>query len=214
MGGGAPRARPEFRRMMSASDRRNLAFCGRLSPPRIAPAAAWTGHGRWFSRSGTCLRSKTPNPPQARSGPAPMMLLKAESTSLRSEVRVQPRPGGWLGLLLLAEKQAASGATMVTASFRNEPHVTANPERHSPPPGPLRSRSIRQREGRNHDTGLEGGDEIIWNGAASALSQKREVRPTCPFAFASPPMDETCDICHKRVGTRLPLFIERGRAVD
>jgi hypothetical protein len=59
--GGAARARPETRRMMSASDRRCLAAHGAgLSTcpssglsARIAPAAAWTDRGCGFRGSGT-----------------------------------------------------------------------------------------------------------------------------------------------------------------
>jgi len=59
--GGAARARPESRRMMSASDRRCLAAhgAGLSTRPssglsaRIAPAAAWTDRGCGFRDSGT-----------------------------------------------------------------------------------------------------------------------------------------------------------------
>ena len=59
--GGAARARPESRRMMSASDRRCLAAhgAGYLTCPssgpsaRVATAAAWTDRGCGFRGSGT-----------------------------------------------------------------------------------------------------------------------------------------------------------------
>ena len=44
----------------------------------------------------------------------------------------------------------------------------------------------------------------------SLAHKKRELVPTLCVTT----LDAASLICHKRLGTRLPLFIERGRAVD
>ncbi|SOE17174.1 hypothetical protein SAMN05877838_2066 [Hoeflea halophila] len=49
---------------------------------------------------------------------------------------------------------------MATASFKALPQVTADPERHSSHLVRYVGGSIRQREQKNHDTCVEGGDEM------------------------------------------------------
>jgi hypothetical protein len=58
---------------------------------------------------------------------------------------------------------------MVSASFRDLPHVTPDPQKAFLPPGPIRSRSIRQREQRNDRMAAEGVEEtgafsVRWRG--------------------------------------------------
>jgi len=124
--GGAARARPEYRRMMSASDRR------RLAPPGVYPRPDCSGRDQdrpreWFSQ-GSGTDPDAPHPARHvrhRPGPA-------------SAPRTQPfdwarrNPARWLALHGPPERAPpASGTPMASTSSRCLPHVTANPERPS-----------------------------------------------------------------------------------
>jgi hypothetical protein len=131
MNGGAARARPEYRRMISASDRRRLAAhgaglstCPSSGPSaRIAPAAIWTNRGCGFRGSGT--DPDAPHwPVMSATGPfrcaAPPAFRQVWSAF----------PARWLAL----HGQfwpPASGTPMASASLRDPPHVTTDPERPS-----------------------------------------------------------------------------------
>ncbi|AKI02697.1 hypothetical protein IMCC20628_04018 [Hoeflea sp. IMCC20628] len=136
--GGAARARPEFRRMMSASDRRHLAFPGVAYPP--GPRPDCSGHDQDRSREMVFVvrhvfRVKRP---KIRHRPVPVS--HPQSRLPWGKAWMLDRPGGWLGPY---GEPAASGATMVTASLRMLPHVTAKPERY---PSHL-NRSVRDPSG-------------------------------------------------------------------
>ena len=154
--GGAPRARPEYRRMMSASDRQRLAPFGRLSPsgllrPRSGqtagvglevPARTLTHRIRRFMSATGPDRSCAPHPP--------CQLAQSET-----------RPGGWL---CTVDRPPASGTPMASASPRTSPHVTANPER----PSSHLNRSVRDPSGSGSAMmmarGLEGVEKILLGG--------------------------------------------------
>ena len=151
--GGADRARPGTRRMMSASDRRFLASSGVYPPPGLLqPQSGQTAEMVFVIRHGPCCHAIArtmsatgpfrPRPPHLPFG----WLRKAT------------RPGGWL---CTVSRPPASGATMVSASPNRSPYVGTPDPRHSLPPGPKRSRSIRQRKWDEYDMGVEGGEKIL-----------------------------------------------------
>ncbi len=147
VGGGAARTRPELCRMMSASDRRQTGFrnslddghCRRLAP-RI-PAR-------------TRLQKEQSNPPQARFGVQP-------AHPPWGKCRSEGRPGGWLGPRPC--KQEAN-CQRNHDGHRLPSSQTARYGKHReafPPPGPKRSRSIRQREHNDDAIGCEGVEKTV-----------------------------------------------------
>ena len=152
--------------MMSASDRQRLALCGRLSPPRIAPAAIWTDRGSGFQGPAqTLTRTK-----RLMSATGPYRSCAPHSLSAGAD----KKPAWWLALHESQEDPPASGTKMASASSRVLPHVTAQSERHSPrlvetvhDPSGSGSAMMMTR-------GLAGGDEMagcyLANGAACTLS--------------------------------------------
>ncbi len=161
--GGAARARPEFRRMMSASDRRCLAAhgAGLSTRPssglsaRIAPAAIRTDRGCGFRNSGTDPDAHHAScPPQARTGLA-----------------VRTQPFGW--------REINPGPVAGFARVSKETRPPAEPRwppppcatcrtlrqipKGLPPAWSKRSRTIRQRECKNDDMRF-GGCGRKWGG--------------------------------------------------
>ena len=150
--------------MMSASDRRRLALCGRLSPPRIAPATIWTDRGNGFPGSGT--NPDAHQAPHVRHRPAPV-LYSPRSLSVGAD---KTRPGGWLCTV------------NKTASQRNPDDLRLLPglaaryginRKAFPPPGRNRSRTIRQRECKDDGTRFGGWGKdwgIFWEFVLLAIS--------------------------------------------
>jgi len=212
VGGGAARTRPDLCRMMSASDRRQTGFrnslddghCRRLAP-RI-PAR-------------TRLQKEQSNPPQARFGVQP-------AHPPWGKCRSEGRPGGWLGPRPC--KQEANWQRNHDG-HRLPSSETARYGKHReafPQPGPKRSRSIRQREHNDDAISCEGveknGVVLLHECRDTAVSRYSGQEFFCvlPTRTAShhprfrSALDWGAIICQKRGGTRPPLVIERGRAVD
>ena len=153
--GGAARARPEFCRMMSASNRRCLAAhgAGYLTCPssgpsaRVATAAAWTDRGCGFRGSGTDpdrhidASQSAPKPrgdemhpaDHVRHRPVPVLHPGLPSGSYGAK----SRPGGWLCTAPSEEFLPENGrppaeTPMATASPHVLPHVTSR-QRGLPP---------------------------------------------------------------------------------
>jgi len=145
---------------MSASDRRHLAF------PGVCPRPDCSGRSQDRPREMVFVvrhvfEVKTSNPPQARSGVAPVIQPEAESTPPISAA-LDAIPARWL-----AWPVVPFGETGCQRSHDGLRLLAGPAARYSRsqkaflPPGPIRSRSIRQREQGNHRMGLEGGDEIV-----------------------------------------------------
>ena len=103
---------------------RQAAPCtrGSLSPPGIAPATAWTGHvcgsGEVPART---LKAIGPScPPQARTG------VIASHPAFRLWHGTKPGP---VAGFARSTRPPASGTPIASASSRDLPHVTADPER-------------------------------------------------------------------------------------
>jgi len=126
--GGATCARPEYRRMMSASDRRHLARLGsglstRVPPGLLRPRSGPTARVGFGEPARTLQAKNLTCPPQARTGlPAPRLRLSAATGQ---------EPVRWLALHASQRDPPASGTPMASASSRALPHVPANPERPS-----------------------------------------------------------------------------------
>ena len=118
--------------MMSASDRRRLAAhgaglstCPSSGPSaRIAPAAIWTDRGCGFRGSGTDPDAQH-LARHVRHRPGPDVPFAAAVAAMRKRL-----PARWLALRGRS-RPPASGAPMASASFRDLPHVTQDPERPS-----------------------------------------------------------------------------------
>ena len=132
--------------MASQTHGAGLFTCPSSGPSaRVAPAAAWTGHGscfgRWF-RHGPWRETTR----HVRHRPAPVSRLPAFR---RQEVG--PRPGGWL---CTPPERAARQRNRVGHRLPPGPGTRyAGPRRAFLPPGPTRSRSIRRRKRRHDGTG-------------------------------------------------------------
>ena len=137
----------------------------RISPDDVRIRQAATGHsnhapdkamaGRPATRSGTNSIANTTM--KFATGP----VRCPTRPSARRRIRIA-RPVRWLAwpAYPAKEEQAASGATLVTASPRSLTARYGKARRAFLPPGPTRSRSIRQRECDDDGTGAEGVDEI------------------------------------------------------
>ena len=159
--GGATCARPEHRRMMSASDRRHLALLGSGLSTRVPPGLLRSRSGLTapvgFGEPARTLKVKNLTcPPQARTGfPAPRLPPFGGHGTKPGPVagfaRVSKRPARQRnpdGLRLLSSLAARYG----------------KPRKAFLPPGPTRSRSIRQREPGKCDTGFRRGEKNDTNG--------------------------------------------------
>ena len=140
--------------MMSASDRRYLAFPGVAYPPGSRPDCSGRGLDRpreWFSGSGT-----DPDTPYGPSCP-PQARVGASVFCRRDGVCENGcRPGGWLCTASLAARQRSPDGLRLLA----RPGARyARSQKAFPPPGPTRSGAIRQREWTQYGMGADGGDE-------------------------------------------------------
>ena len=148
--GGATRARPEIRRMMSASDRRLPLPC------RSGPDEA--------SRTRSCTRpARIPGPETPRSATGPSRRPSACFARTRNpDARADPVAG--LARPSRGDDKAASGARRPPPPPESRRTLRRGQEAFLPP-GPQRLRSIRRRECEDDGTVAEGGDKtgaIFW----------------------------------------------------
>ncbi len=136
--GGAARARPEYRRMMSASDRRRLAPAGVYPRPDCSGRDQDRSRAWFWQGSGT--DPAAPHPARhVRHRPGPVSVFLG-----RLSAGMERNPARRLTLHGPPERAPpASGTPMASASPRCLPHVTTNPER----PSSHLNRSVRDPSG-------------------------------------------------------------------
>jgi len=158
---GAARARPEYRRMMSASDRQHLASSGVRPRPDCSGRSLDRPRGWVWRGSGTDPEGQK----TLMSATGPDRSCAPHSTF--RQARNESRPGGWLCTVNeTARQRNPDGLCLLLAPAARY----GKPREAFLPPGRKRSRSIRQRERHQCGTGRQGVDEMGvifgWDGAA------------------------------------------------